>query len=328
MRAIGIRAFGGLGVLETLAVEAPPLAIGMVRVKVAYSGVNWIDVHVRRGAFLGRQSGSQDWPVILGYEGTGMVDAVGDGVEGFSVGDLVAWCGVPGAHAELALVPAWRLVPVPKAMPLDVACALQLDGVLAHALSISVFPIQSGDRVLVQSGADPAALLLIQIAKALGATVIAMVPTEADGSAPRAAGADHVVVLEAGAAAGQIESATDGQGCHVVFDSLGRDSIDMSFASCRRRGMVVLYDARSGPVEQISPVDLAASGSLYLARPHLADFLQDAAEVRWRTGGLFDAWQSGRLKVGIGRILPLDAAREGHLALESGAAAGKILLQI
>lgn len=328
MRAIGIRAFGGVGVLDTLAVEPLAPAPGQVRVRVAFAGVNWIDVHVRRGAFLGRRSEAQDWPLILGFEGAGMVEALGEGVVGFAVGDPVAWCGVPGAHAELAVVPAWRLVRVPRSMPLDIACALQLDGVLAHALSVSVFPIRSGDRVLIQPGTDPAALLLIQIAKAQGASVLATVATGSDVSAPRSAGADHIIVLERRTAEAEIRAATDGQGCHVVYDALGRDSLSLSLASCRRRGMVVLYDGRTGPVEEISPVDLAATGSLYLTRPHLTDFLQDAAEIQSRTLGLFDAWQADLLKVGIGRILPLEAAREGHLALESGVAAGKILLQV
>ncbi len=328
MRAIGIRAFGGLEVLDTLAVAPLMPAPGQARVRVAFSGVNWIDVHVRRGAFLGRRSGVQEWPLILGFEGAGIVEALGEGVVGLAVGDQVAWCGVPGAHAELAIVPAWRLVPVPRTMPLDIACALQLDGVLAHALTVSVFPIRSGDRVLIQPGTDPVALLLIQIAKAQGATVLTTVGTASDASAPRAAGADHVIALETPTAAAAIRAATDGQGCHVVYDGLGPSTIPLSLASCRRRGMVVLYSGRGSPVEEINPVDLAAAGSLYLTRPHLTDFLQDAAEIQNRTNGLFDAWQSDRLKVGIGRILPLEAAREGHLALENGVAAGKILLQV
>jgi NADPH:quinone reductase len=328
MRAIGIRGFGGLEVLEALAVEPSMPSPGQARVRVAFCGVNWIDVHVRRGAFLGRRSGAQEWPLILGFEGAGIVEALGEGVVGLAVCDQVAWCGVPGAHAELAIVPAWRLVPVPRTMPLDIACALQLDGVLAHALTVSVFPIRSGDRVLIQPGIDPVALLLIQIAKAQGATVLTTVATASDVSAPRAAGADHVIALEARTAAAEIRAATGGQGCHVVYDGLGRDTISLSLASCRRRGMVVLYGEHAGPVEEIKPVDLAAAGSLYLTRPHLTDFLQDAAEIQNRTLGLFEAWQSDRLKVGIGRILPLEAAREGHLALESGVAAGKILLRV
>lgn len=327
MRAIGIKGFGGPEVLEALTLEPPGLPSGCARIKVAFAGVNQIDVHVRRGAFLGREQKVPAWPVVLGYEGAGTVEAVAPEVEGVKTGDRVAWCGVPGAHAETVVVPAWRLVPVPDRIPLDIACALQLDGMLAHALSVSVFPIRSGDRVLIQSGADPAALILIQIARAQGAEVVATVAGASDVGGPRAAGAQHVVVLAAGEATAAIRSAMGSEGCHVVYDAIGRDSIATSIACCRRRGMVVLHAGHSGPVETIRPDELAAAGSLYFVRPHLADFMQDATEVRWRMEGLFDAWLQGRLKVAVGRILPLAAAREGHLALEAGTAAGKILLK-
>jgi NADPH2:quinone reductase len=328
MRAIGIKAFGGPEVLEALVAEPAPLASGYVRVKIAFAGVNTIDVHVRRGAFLGRGEKEPAWPLILGYEGAGVVDTVGPDVEGLSPGDRVAWCGFPGAHAEVITVPAWRLVRVPEKMPLDIACALQLDGMLAHALAVSVFPVKSGDSILIQSGADPSALLLTQIAKAQGAEVIATVSRESDIGGPKSAGADHVIVLSAGDPIASVRSATRGQGCQVVYDAFGKSTIAASIACCRRRGVVVLHDGHSGAVEAVRPDDLAASGSLYLTRPHLADFMQDATEVRWRMEGLFDAWLQGLLKVGVGRILPLEAAREGHLAIEGGTAVGKILLKI
>ena len=328
MRAIGIRAFGGVDVLEALAVEDPAPGEGQVRVKVVYSGVSWIDVHVRRGAFVGRSRITPEWPLILGYEGAGIVDALGTGTTGLAVGDRVAWSGVPGAHGEACLVPGWQLVPVPDAMPLDIACALQLDGAMAHALSVSAFPIRANDRVLVHSGADPCQLLLIQIAKAQGAEVAATVEVEADAAAPLAAGADHVVVLADGVAEAELAEVTRGQGFHVVYDPVGRDTFALSLASCRRRGLLVLYDGVSGPVDDISPAQLAAAGSLSVSRPHLPDYMQDQTEVRWRIGGLFDAWLAGRLEVRGGRILPMEAAREAHMALEARMTSGKILLQV
>ena len=328
MRAIGIKAFGGPEVLETLVAGAASPAEGYVRVKVAFAGVNPIDTHVRRGAYLGSGTGSPTWPLVLGYEGAGVVEAIGPGVDGVKPGDRVTWCGVPGAHAEMANVPAWRLVPVPDKVPLDIACALQLDGMLAHALSVSVFPLKARDLVLVQSGAEPVALLLTQIAKAQGAMVVSTVARDIEIGGPKAAGADHVVVLAAGDPVATVRAATDGQGCHVVYDAGGPETVASSLASCRRRGVVVLYSGRLAPVEQVRPDDLAAAGSLYLTRPHLADFMQDATEVRWRMDGLFDAWIQGQLKVGVGRILPLDAAREAHIAIESGVATGKILLKV
>jgi NADPH2:quinone reductase len=328
MRAIGIKGFGGPEVVEALVLAPAPPGSGEARVKVAFAGVNPIDVHVRRGAFLRQGEKGPAWPFVLGFEGAGVVDAVGPEVEGLAPGDRVAWCGFPGAHAEAVTAPAWRLVRVPEKMPLEIACALQLDGMMAHALSVSVFPIKSGDRVLIQSGADPSALLLTQIAKAQGAEVIATVARESDVGGPRSVGADHVIVLAAGDPVASVRAATQGQGCQVVYDAFGKSTIASSIACCRRRGVVVLHDGHSGPVETVRPDDLAASGSLYLTRPHLADYMQDQTEVRWRMEGLFEAWLGGHLQVGVGRILPLEAAREGHLAIEGGTAAGKILLKI
>lgn len=327
MRAVGIKAFGGPDVLEILDLEVKQPGSGEVRVKLEFAGVNPIDVHVRRGTYLGSTERSPQWPLVLGFEGAGEVEAIGPGVEGIVIGQRVAWCGFPGSHAELAIVPAWRLVPVPEAMPLDIACALQLDGMLAHALSVTTFPIGSGDRVLVHAGAEPASQLLIQIAKGQGAEVIATVARSTDVGGPKNAGADHVVVLADGDPVARVRELTGGAGCHVVYDAAGKDTIATSIACCRRRGMIVLLGSQGIPVETIRPDDLAAAGSIYVTRPHLADYMQDATEVRWRTAGLFDAWTAGQLKVGVGRILPLDGAREGHLAIEAGTAAGKILLK-
>ena len=328
MRAVGMKAFGGPDVLEALAIEPAAVPPGCARIKLAFAGVNPIDVHVRRGSFVGREREAPSWPMILGYEGAGTVEAVAPDARGVAPGDRVAWCGLPGAHAETAVVPVWRLVPVPEQMPLDIACALQLDGMLAHALSVSVFPIKAGDRILVQSGADPSALLLVQIAKAQGAEVVVTVARESDVGGPKAAGADQVVALAGADPVAAIRGAAGDHGFHVVYDAIGRDTIAASIACCRRRGMVVLHASHSGAVEAVRPDDLAAAGSLYFTRPHLADFMQDATEVRWRMDGLFEAWLQRRLKVGVGRIFPLEAVREGHLAIEAGTATGKILIKI
>lgn len=329
MRAIGIRSFGGPERVEALVVDTPSPVPGHVLVRVSFAGLNAIDAHVRRGAFLGRDAKPAAWPMLLGYEAAGTVEAVGSGVEGIRSGDRVAWCGVPGAQAEFALVPAWRLSLVPDRMPLDIACALQLDGMQAHAFAVSVFPIKADDVVLIHSGASPAALLLIQIAKAQGATVVATVARTVDVGGPKVAGADRVVVLTEEAALERIREGTGGSGCNVVYDSLGEDTIAISMASCRRRGVIVLHGGEgTRPVDVVRPEALAAAGSLYLTRAHLPDYMQDGIEVRWRMDGLFDAWLQQRLSVGVGRILPLEAAREGHLAIEAGTAAGKILLKL
>jgi NADPH2:quinone reductase len=329
MRAIGIKAFGGPEVVETLSVEPAAPGEGEVRVKVVLSGVNAIDKHVRQGNFLGNWQAKPVVPLLLGYEGAGEVESVGAGVNSVKSGDRVVWCCVPGSNAELAVVPAWRLVPVPDRVPLDIACALQLDGTLAHAVTVTAFPVRGDDWLLVQGGAEVSGQLLIQIAKAQGAKVIATVPREADAGAPKAAGADMVIVAPGWAGIEEkVRAATGGQGCNAVLDGIGRETIASSIACCRRRGLVVLYGALSGAVETVRPDELAAAGSIFLVRMHLPDFMQDATEVRWRTNDLFDAWLAGKLKINVGRILPLDGAREAHIALDQATPTGKILLKV
>jgi NADPH2:quinone reductase len=326
MRAIGIKSFGGPEVVGVIALPEPTPGPGEVRVRVAFAGVGEIDAHVRRGSFAGREAAS--FPLVLGYEGAGEVDAVGPGVDGLTPGDRVAWCGVAGSQAEQCLVPAWRTVKVPQAMPLDVACALQLAGATAHALTVSAFPVRAGDWLLVRPDHDDVGHLLVQIAKAQGARVVVAVRREVDAAAPRAAGADTVVVSsseeEVVAAA---RAATGGQGCNAVFDSVGRETIASSIACCRRRGVVALFGASSGAVEAVSPDELAAAGSIFLTRVHLPDYMQDAAEVQWRAGDVASAWASGSLRFEVGRILPLEGAREAHVALDAGTPTGKIVLK-
>jgi NADPH2:quinone reductase len=328
LRAVGIRKFGGPEALEVLAIEPKAAKAGQVRVAVAFASVDPVDVHVRRGAYLGSAARVPEWPLVLGYEGAGTVESIGPEVTDIAVGDRVAWCGVAGAQAELATIPAWRLARVPERMPLDVACALQLDGLLAHALTTSVFPIGRGDTILIQAGGDAAGLLTTQLAKSRGATVIVTVPRTTDAGGPRAAGADLVLALEDGDVSDRIREATGAQGCHAVFDAGGRETFPASLANCRRRGVIALLASRTGPTGAIWPEDLAAAGSVYVTRVHLGDYLRDAAETRWRARELMDGWLAGQLEARIGRIFPLAAAREGHIAIESGMATGKILIQI
>lgn len=327
MRAAGIRAFGDVNVLENMTLEPRVAGEGEVRVRVQFAGLNAIDTHVRRGAFLGRGD-KHDWPLVLGYEGAGIVENVGPGVSRIMVGDRVAWCGFAGSHAELAVVPEWRLTSIPETVPLDVATALQLDGLLAHALGVSVFPVKDGDRVLVQGAAEPACQLLIQIAKGQGATVIASVNRDIEAGAAKAAGADHVLTIDGGHVADAVRHLTDGYGCHVVYDWIGRSTFRSSLAACGRRGVLVLNGGASGPVEPVPPEQLAAAGSVFLTRPHLGDFLQTSDEIAWRMSDLLTAWGQGSLDVPVGRYLPLEGAREGHLAIEAGTASGKILIKL
>ena len=327
MRAVGIKAFGGPEALEMLTVAVPEPGPGEALVKVAFAGINFVDVYMRKGDYAKTQRHSGELPMVLGREGAGELVKVGSGVTGVKPGDRVAWCITQGAYAEFAVVPAWRLVPVPADIPLDIACALQLQGATAHYLATNTFPIQAGDSVLVHSGAGGVGQLLIQIAKAQGATVIATVGTDAKAAIAKRCGADHVIVYAKEDFLARVMEITAKKGCNAVYDAVGRDTIAQSIAACRRRGVVALYGGASGAVETVSPQALAEAGSIFFTRPHLADYMQDAAEVRQRSTDLLGAWTSGALKVNIDRVWPLDGARDAHLTIEGRQTTGKLLLK-
>lgn len=326
MRAVGVRAFGGPDALEMLDVATPEPGPGEALVKIAFAGINFIDVYMRRGEY-GAAAGASPLPRILGREGAGQVVKVGAGVTEVKPGDRVAWCVSEASYAEYAAVPVWRLVRVPDDVPLDLACALQLQGATAHYLTTATFPLKAGDIALVHSGAGGVGQILIQLAKALDAKVIATVGTEAKVAIARARGADHVIVTAKEDFLPRVLEVT-GHGCDVVYDAVGKDTIQRSIAACRRRGVVALYGASSGPVDAINPLTLAGAGSIYFTRPHLADYMQDATEIATRVGDLFTLLKDGRLKVAIERVFPLDGAREAHAALESRATTGKLLLKV
>jgi NADPH2:quinone reductase len=327
MRAVGINAFGGPETLELISVDTPSPGSGEVLVKVAFTGVNYIDLHMRRGEFA-RQAVASTLPLILGLEGAGEVARLGPGVTGLDVGDRVAWCVSQGSYAEYCVVPVWRLVHVPADVPLDIACALQMQGATAHYLTTATFPLKSGDIALVHSGAGGVGQLLIQLTKALGAGVIATVGSEAKVPVAKSRGADHVVVAGSSDLRARVMELTGGQGCHVVYDAVGRDTIAESIAACRRRGLVVLYGGASGPVDTVSTLALAEAGSIFFTRPHLTDYMQDAAEVQMRAGDLMTLLKDGRVKVAIDRVLPLDGAREAHAVMEARGSRGKLLLKV
>lgn len=328
MRAVGIKAFGGPEALEMMNVANPEPGPGEVLVKVAFAGVNFVDVYMRKGAYARTATHGGDLPMVLGREGAGEVVKVGSGVTDVKPGDRVAWCVTQGSYAEYAVVPAWRLVPVPADVPLDIACALQLQGATAHYLATSTFPIQAGDTVLVHSGAGGVGQLLIQIAKAQGATVITTVGSDAKAAIAKSRGADHVIVYTKDDFLLRVMEITGKEGCHAVYDAVGKDTIAKSISACRRRGVVALYGGASGAVEAVSPQVLAEAGSVYLTRPHLADYMQDGKEVRQRCGDLLDAWRAGHLKVAVDRVYPLDGAREAHQTIEGRGTTGKLLLKV
>jgi NADPH2:quinone reductase len=264
--------------------------------------------------------------MVPGMEGAGVVDAVGEGVVGWAPGARVAWCISRGAYAPYAVVPAWKLVPVPDAIALDIACALMLQGSTAHYLTRSAFALRNGHTCLVHAGAGGVGQLLIQLAKAAGATVITTVGGADKAAIARGCGADHVILYRDTDFAQELRALTEGRGVDVVYDSVGRDTLERSLRSLRRRGMCVLFGASSGQVETIAPLALAEAGSVYFTRPHLADYMADAQEIRGRADDLFAAVSARRLRVAIDRALPLAQAAEAHRVIEARGTRGKLLL--
>jgi NADPH2:quinone reductase len=328
MRAIGVNEFGGPEALELLDVPVPEPGPGEVRVKVELAGINFIDVYMRSGAYRTSHTYQTPLPMVLGMEGAGEVDAVGEGVDELATGQQVAWCIHRGAYAEYAVVPAWKLVPVPNDVPLDIACALQLQGCTAHYLTHSAAPLGPRDTCLVHAGAGGVGQLLIQLAKARGATVITTVGSPDKAEIARAAGTDHVILYRETDFLEAVKELTDGTGADVVYDAVGRDTIDRSIRCLRRRGTIVNYGGASGLVESISPLALAEAGSVFFTRPHLADYMATTAEIRSRTETLFALWREGRLRVAIDRTLPLEDAAEAHRLIQGRETRGKLLLEV
>ncbi|HEX6136113.1 MAG TPA: quinone oxidoreductase [Casimicrobiaceae bacterium] len=328
MRAIVVDRFGGPEVLEVRDIDIPEPGPGEVRVRLAFAGINYIDVYMRTGAYARSDTYGTPLPMGLGMEGAGTVDAIGPAVEGFASGQRVAWCIVRGAYAEYAVVPAWRLVPVPGAVPLDIACALMLQGSTAHYLTHAAHPVRAGDVCVVHAGAGGVGQLLIQLAKMRGGTVIATVGTRDKAAIARARGADHTVLYREVAFRDEVVRITSGRGADVVYDSVGRDTVHASIRSLRKRGLCVMYGASSGQVDCIAPLELAEAGSVYFSRPHLADYLQDAAEIRGRARDLFAALASGDLAVSIDRVFALAQAADAHRVLEGRESRGKLLLAL
>jgi NADPH2:quinone reductase len=317
---------GGPEVLELVEVPTPEPGPGEVLVRVAAAGVNFIDTYRRAGVY------AVPFPHVVGGEGAGTVEALGEGVDGVQVGDRVAWAaGSSGSYAEQTLVRADQAVPVPAGTKLDVAAALLLQGMTAHYLVISTFPVTSGQDVLVHAGAGGVGLLLTQLAVARGARVIATVGAAAKEDLARAAGARDVVRYDllddlARDLPVVVRELTGGAGVHTVFDGVGRATFDASLASLRPRGGLALFGASSGPVAPVDPQRLNAAGSLFLTRPTLGHYTATRAELLWRSGELFSAVRAGRLDVHVGARFPLAEAADAHRALEGRATIGKVLL--
>ena len=320
MKAIRVHETGGP---EKLVYEEVPLPVpgpGQARVKVQAIGVNFIDVYFRSGLY------KASLPFTPGMEAAGIVDAVGQDVTGVVAGTRVAYAMNLGAYGEYALANAWQLVTLPEKIDFQTGAAAMLQGMTAHYLTHATYPLQRRQTALVHAAAGGVGLLLIQIAKMIGARVIGTVSTEEKAAIAREAGADHVVRYDMRDFEAEVKNITQGRGVEVVYDSVGRSTFEKSLNCLKRRGMMVLFGQSSGPVPPVDLNILNAKGSIYVTRPSLTHYTSTEEELDWRASDILEWISEGRLNLRIDRSLPLREAAKAHQALEGRQTHGKVIL--
>ncbi|NTV64268.1 MAG: quinone oxidoreductase [Oscillochloris sp.] len=320
MRAIRFHETGGPEVLRYEEVPLPEPGPGLVRVKVAATGLNYIETYHRSGLY------PMPLPFTPGGEFAGTIDALGPDVSGWALGDRVATASGTGGYAEYALAPIDKLVAVPAGVDLNLAAAVMLQGMTAHYLVFSTFPLKAGDTCLVHAAAGGVGLLLVQLASRIGARVIGTAGSPAKAALARAAGADEVILYRDEDFAPRVRELTGGRGVDVVYDSVGKDTWEGSLDCLRPRGMLVSFGNSSGAVPAVSPLVLSAKGSLFLTRPTLWHYIATSEELAWRAGDLFGAIAAGALQVRVDRSFPMAEAAAAHRALQARETAGKVLL--
>ncbi|QJR11502.1 2-haloacrylate reductase [Usitatibacter rugosus] len=326
MRAITIDGYGGPEVLQRRDVPVPVPAAGEVLVKVAFAGINFMDVHTRQGKYRDSQTYLVRAPCTLGMEGAGVVESVGPGTSRFAQGDRVAWCISWGAYADYAVVPERLLAKVPDALGLDQAAASLFQGSTAHYLVNDVARLDRGSTCLIHAASGIIGQILVQMAKRRGATVFTTGSSEAKCDVARSLGADHAMLYEG--FADRVRAATGGRGVDVVFDSVGKATLRESFRATRTRGIVVNYGNVSGSVKDLDPYELGEAGSLFLTRPRLNDHLADAATVQRRADDIFAALLDGTLKIPIVARYTLDNVDQAHERIEGREQVGKAVVEI
>ena len=320
MKAIEVRKTGGPEVLTLVECPVPRPKPDEALVRIKAAGVNYIDVYSRDGRY------PCALPFINGQEASGEVVEAGSAVTSVKPGDDVAYTDVMGSYAEYAAVPVQHLVRVPAGVEAHQSAAAMLQGMTAHYLSHSTFPLKPGDTALIHAAAGGTGLLLVQMAHHLGARVIATVSTEAKAALAREAGADDVILYTQNDFEAETKKLTDGRGVDVVYDSVGLTTFAKGLNVLRPRGMMVLYGAASGMVAPIDPMVLSAKGSLFLTRPRLKAHLASRAELEQRAGEVLGMIAAGKLKIRIGKVYPLAEAQQAHRDLESRKTTGKLLL--
>jgi len=320
MYAVRVHEFGSVDVMRYEQVPLPEPGVGEARVKLEAAGVNFIDIYHRSGQYKGAL------PLTLGQEGAGVVEAVGPGVTEVKTGDRVAYASQQGSYAEYHVVAAWRLVSVPESVSSQQAAAVMLQGMTAHYLTHSTYPLRPGDVALIHAAAGGVGLLLVQIAKRRGARVIGTVSTEEKAQLAKQAGADEVILYTQADFEQEVKRLTGGKGVNVVYDSVGKTTFDKSLNCLSPRGYMVLFGQSSGAVPPLDPQVLNAKGSLFLTRPTLAYYTADRAELLQRANDLFAWMASGKLEVRIDVTFPLAEAAKAHRYMQARQSKGKVLL--
>jgi NADPH:quinone reductase len=320
MKAIQVKQPGGPEVLELVDVPVPEPKANEAVVKLAASGVNFIDVYQREGRY------KVPLPFLLGQEGAGVVTAVGSNVTSLKAGDRVAWTGLLGGYAEYAAVPADRLVAIPAGVTDQQAAAAMLQGMTAHYLCHDTYPLKRGETALVHAAAGGVGLLLVQMAHNIGARVLATVSTEEKAKLAREAGADEIILYTKSDFEAETRRLTNGQGVHVVYDSVGKTTFEKGLNVLRPRGMMVLFGGSSGAVPPFDLIALSQKGSLYVTRPTLVNYIASREELLSRSAAVFAMISSGKLKLRIAHTYPLAEAQRAHRDLEGRKTTGKLLL--
>jgi NADPH2:quinone reductase len=320
MKAIRVHTPGGPEALQYEDVPTPAPKAGEALVKIEAIGVNFIDIYIRSGMY------KNPLPLTLGQEAAGVVEVVGPNVTEVQVGDRVAYSGTPGSYAEYAVVPATRLVKVPPDLDAKSAAAAMLQGMTAHYLANTTYPLKAGDAALVHAAAGGVGLLLVQMAKMRGARVFGTVSTDVKAKLAKEAGADETILYTQQDFEAEVKRLTDGRGVQVVYDSVAKTTFEKGLNALAPRGYMVLYGQSSGPVPPFDLAQLGAKGSLFITRPSLAHYTLTREELLQRAGDVLGWIRAGQLKLTIDQTFPLKNAAEAHRRLEGRQSIGKLLL--
>ena len=321
MKAIQIHQTGGPEVLQLAELPIPEPGPGQVLIRIEATGVNFIEIYFRKGTY------KSSMPLVPGSEAAGTVEELGPGVVGFEAGDVVVSVSVLGSYAEYALVPAASLVKVPPGLTMEQAAAAMMQGMTAHYLSHSTFPLTSDSTALIHAAAGGVGLLLTQMARRIGARVIATVSTEEKAELVRDAGASEVILYTEKEFEPEVKRLTAGKGVDVVYDSVGKTTFESSLNCLRPRGLLALFGASSGPVPPFDLIQLSSKGSLFVTRPTIWHYINTRAELEWRAGDVLDWAAKGELKLRTEYVYPLAEAAQAQTDLEARKTTGKILLE-